>query len=327
MAVGKQELCTGSPVVTVADLAGEYLNNIKATMKPSAYALYENYTRNEVIPRIGRMDAAGFNRKNLEEFLAQCLWSRDGKNKRSRNTMYAIEAVIRSMFHYGGQNGFIPQVSLGRVKYGRQHTENDVEVLSKWEVQGLLRDAHQRGTAQELQVLLPLYLGLNLSELSGLQWEDVDLKKGNIFIHHCLKRVMQTMPDGSTSTSIITYELDQREQRTIRLPDHVHKVLEKAFYGEGHEEGHQEKRWFVASLGYKYIEGRTLQYRLKNLGAHGGIQNLSYRCLRDTFAVTSLRAGANARTLSHILGVKMQVVCDRYGEWLVYDDSFLDRLE
>jgi len=322
MVIEEQTASCADSTFTVADLAGKYLNGVKETMKPSAYALYENYTLNEVVPKIGTMGAAEFNRNMMEDFLEQCLWSRDGKNRRSRNTMYTIEAVIRSIFHYGAQSGLIPQVSLGKIKYSRQHTENDVVVLSKWEIQGLLHDAHQMGAAQELQVLLPLYLGLNLSELSGLTWEDIDFETGNIHIHHCLKRIMQTEPDGSTSTSIIAYELAKHEQRTIRLPNDVYEILKKVF-----DEYQQERSWFVASLDYKYAEGRTLQYRLKNLGAHGGIHNLSYRCLRDTFAVTSLRAGANTRTLAAILGVKMQVVCERYGEWIAYDDSFLDKLK
>jgi len=318
--------------LTIADLAQQYLNSAKETMKPSTYALYENYALNEVAPKIGWMDAAGFNRNHLEDFLEQCLYSRDGKIRRSRNTMYTIEAVLRAIFHYGIKKSLIPAIPLGKIKYNRQHTENDVFILSKWEIQGLLHDARQLGLAQELQVMLPLYLGLGLSELCGLKWEDINLEDKSIFVHRCLKRIMQTEPDGSSATSITVYELDPCEQRTFRIPEHICKLLEKAFYGEykqkyTHQQLHQEKSWFVASLDYKYVEGRTLQYRLKNLGSRGGIENLSYRCLRDTFAVASLRAGANAMTLANVLGVKMQVVCDRYAEWMEYDDGFLERLE
>jgi len=311
---------------TVADLAREYLGSVKETMKPSAYALYENYALNEVVPKIGDMGAAGFDREVLEKVLDQCLYSHDGKSRRSRNTMYMIEAVIRSMFHHGVQRGLIPAISLGKVKYSRQHKENDVTILSKWEIQGLLYDAHQIGTVQELQVMLPLYLGLSLSELCGLKWEDIDLKTGNIYVHRCLKRIMQTEPDGTTSTSNIIYELDSCEQRTFRLPENMYKLLKIIYDGKAEQVPRQEKNWFAASLDYKHAEGRTLQYRLKNLGIHGGIDKLSYRCLRDTFAVNCLKAGANVKTLANILGIKMQVVCERYGEWMGYDDGFLVRM-
>jgi len=317
---------TGRRTFTVADLAWEYLGSAKETMKPSAYALYENYALNEVIPKIGTMGAAGFERKDLEKFLDGCLYSRDGKSRRSRNTMYIIEAVIRSMFHHGMQRGLIPTVSLGKVKYSRQHTENDVTILSEWEIQGLLHDACQMGAAQELQVMLPLYLGLGLSELCGLKWEDIDLETGIIYVHSCLKRIMKTEPNGTSSTFNTIYELDSCEQRRFQLPETIYKKLAAIFYGKQKDIPKQEKSWFVASLDYKYAEGRTLQYRLKNLGGRGGIKKLSYRSLRDTFAVGSLKAGANIRTLASILGVKMQVVCDRYAEWMEYDDSFLRKL-
>jgi len=323
-------VCTDTQIVTITELVQKYLESAKETMKPSAYALYESYALNEVIPKIGGMPAKEFDRKRLEDFLERCLSSRDGK-QRSRNTMYAIEAVVRAVFHYGVQTGLIPAVSLGKIKYTRQYTENDVSILSRWEIKGLLHDAQELGPAQTLQVMLPLYLGLSLSELSGLKWEDIDFKDKSIYVHRCLKRITQKEADGTAVSANITYELSSYEQRTFRIPETIYAMLKEVFYGEWEfgsvQIPKQNQSWFVASLNYKYIEGRTLQYRLKNLGIRGGMENLSYRCLRDTFAVTSLRAGANARTLATILGVKMQVVCDRYQEWMKYDDRFLDRLE
>jgi len=312
--------------LTVADLAKEYLDSVKKTMKPSTYAMYENYVLNEVVPKIGGLAAMDFNREGLESFLAKCLYSRDGKTRRSQNTMYAIEEILRAMFQYGMQKGLISEVPLGKNKYERQKTENDVIILSKWQIQKLVKEARQAGQAQEIQVMLPLYLGITLSELSGLKWEDVDLESRKIHIHHCLKRLTHKNPDNSTSTSVISYELDKREQRMIHLPTTLQEILEKAYHSDLSETPKQERTWFVSSLDYKFIEGRTLQYRLKNLGDKAGIQKLTYRCLRDTFAVLSIRAGANVKTLAEVLGVNMKVVCDRYGEWMGYDDGFLERM-
>jgi len=317
----------GNGTVTVADLAQEYLGSVKETMKPATYALYENYALNEVVPRIGGLEAVRFDQKALEAFLGKCLYSRDGKTRRAQNTMYAIEEVLRAIFRHGARIGRIPEMPLGKKKYQRRKLGHDVAVLSKWEVQSILHEAHMAGLEQELQVMLPLYLGVNLSELCGLKWEDIDFATGKVYIHRCIKRIMQTKTDGSTSTEMISYELDERERRIFRLPEHIYHRLEQAFYGDsGSDSGQvstQEESWYVSSLNYKYAEGRTLQYRLKKLGDKAGIENLSYRYLRDTFAVTCLRAGANVMTLAKILGINMQVVCDRYGEWIRYDDGFL----
>jgi len=330
MTAAENTLCKETDTVTVADLAQEYLGSVKETMKPSTYAMYENYAINEVVPKIGGLTAARFKQQDLENFLNKCLYSRDGKIRRSHNTMYAIEEVLRAMFRYGMRAGLIPEISLGKTRYGRRKSEHDVTVLSKWEIQSLLHEAHQTGPAQELQVMLPLYLGLGLSELCGLKWEDVDLTAGKIYIHRCVKRIMQTNADGSSYTDMIIYELDQREQRMFRLPKSVWEILEQAYNGKldtvSGRIPPQEESWFVSSLDYKYTEGRTLQYRLKTLGSRAGIQNLYYRNLRDTFAVAGLKAGANVMTLAKILGINMQVVCDRYGEWIRYDDSFLERI-
>jgi len=329
MTAAKDSLCREKEIM-VSDLAWGYLGSVKETMKPSTYAMYENYIINEVVPKIGNIAAVKFKQQDLENFLDKCLYSRDGKTRRSHSTMYAIEEVLRAMFRHGVKAGLIPEISLGKTRYGRRKSEHDVTVLSKWEIQRLLHEAHKTSPAQELQVILPLYLGLGLSELCGLKWEDVDLTAGKIYIHRCVKRIMQTNADGSSYTDMVVYELDQREQRMFRLPKNVWEILEQAHDGELETStgkiSPQDESWFVSSLDYKYAEGRTLQYRLKTIGSKAGIENLYYRNLRDTFAVASLKAGANVMTLAKILGINMQVVCDRYGEWMRYDDGFLERI-
>lgn len=70
-------------------------------------------------------------------------------------------------------------------------------------------------------------------------------------------------------------------------------------------------------------DGRTLQYRLKVAGEKAGIKGLTFKMLRDTFAVMCLQAGGDVYSLAYIMGAGVPAVCDRYGEWMVKDDRFL----
>ena len=74
-------------------------------------------------------------------------------------------------------------------------------------------------------------------------------------------------------------------------------------------------------------DGRTLQYRLKVAGEKAGIKRLTFKVLRDTFAVMCLQAGGDVYSLAYIMGAKVPAVCDRYGEWMVKNDRFLKEIE
>lgn len=73
-------------------------------------------------------------------------------------------------------------------------------------------------------------------------------------------------------------------------------------------------------------DGRTLQYRLKSAGKKAGIKGLTFKMLRDTFAVMCLQAGGDVYSLAYVMGSGIPAVCDRYQQWMVKDDTFLKRI-
>jgi len=58
-------------------------------------------------------------------------------------------------------------------------------------------------------------------------------------------------------------------------------------------------------------------------GEKAGIKGLTFKTLRDTFAVLCLQAGGDVYSLAYIMGTGIPAVCDRYGQWMVKDDGFL----
>ena len=68
---------------------------------------------------------------------------------------------------------------------------------------------------------------------------------------------------------------------------------------------------------------RSLQYRLKMVGEEIGISGLTYQIIRDTFAMLSLNAGGDVYSVACVMGVGVNVICDRYKPWLMKDDGFM----
>ena len=141
---------------------------------------------------------------------------------------------------------------------------------------------------------------------------------------------MKTKKDTGTVTSMAECELPENMCRKFAIPEKLSSLLKKVEYAKK-----PDKESYVAELDKKagrkrstgipedVPDGRTLQYRLKMAGEKAGIKGLTFKTLRDTFAVMCLQAGGDAYSLAYIMGAGVPAVCDRYGQWMVKNDKIL----
>ena len=72
-------------------------------------------------------------------------------------------------------------------------------------------------------------------------------------------------------------------------------------------------RAYILTGGERYIEPRTLQYRLKKYTAECGLEGVHFHTLRHTFATRAVEAGFEIKSLSEILGHSTtRITLDRY---------------
>lgn len=148
-----------------------------------------------ILPYIGEMPASLFNANVLSEILAFLKQENDikkaGKEEPfSQYTLYLIENIVRAMCRYGAEKGLMPEVSFGQAEY-RIKNKKEALPLSELEMHQLVCVVDKQEMDVQLQVLLPLYTGISLSELCGLKWKDIDLENGKIHIHRNLVRIQQ----------------------------------------------------------------------------------------------------------------------------------------
>lgn len=117
------------------------------------------------------------------------------------------------------------------------------------------------------------------------------------------------------------------------MPGKLSSLLEKVSY-----EKNPDPENYVAELNKKTgrkrsasmpadaPDGRTLQYRLKAAGEKSGIDGLTFKILRDTFAVMCLQAGGDVYSLAYIMGAGVPALCDRYGQWMIMKKGVLKEI-
>lgn len=313
----------------IKDLAQLWLIDIKNVLRPSSYAIYQNYTSKYILPCIGEKKSGAFKKEDLSSMLGILQTGQGYEAPLSQYTVYIVESMVRAMFHYGTDNQLVPEVSFGKAEY-KIKNKKDAMPLSELETRQLVQMAGQQGTDMKIQAMLPLYAGVSLSELCGLKWKDIDFNTGKIHIHRNLMRIQQKAPAGSpnkTITSLAEFELPENECREFIMPEKLKNFLEAIA-----DKRKPVKERYIAGLDKKMEaedikkgqpDGRTLQARLKVLGEKAWIPELTFKRLRDTFAVMCLQAGGDVYSLAYVLGVGTEAVCGRYGQWLVKKDGFL----
>lgn len=328
----------------ISELAELWLKDIHDVLRPSSYARYQSYTSKYILPYIGELQSGVFNKEDLSGMLALLQAGNGKRASLSQYTVYVVESMVRAMFHYGIEKKLVPEIAFGKAGYMIKN-KKDAMPLSELEVQQLISTASKQEIDIQIQVMLPLYTGASLSELCGLKWEDIDLENGKIHIHRNLMRIQQKKVTGKedvenindkniknnknkkAATVLKEFELPENECREFIIPEKLVRLLKKIS-----EKRKPEKERYVAVIdkktgiqGTKHSQpdGRTLQNHLKSLGEQAWIPELTFKRLRDTFAVMCLQAGGDLYSVAYVLGVGTNAVCERYGQWLVKSDSFI----
>ena len=184
--------------ILIKELAELWFLDIINIMRPSSYAIYQSYANKYILPYIGNIQADMFNADILSSLLGSYCKGNGKGGMLSQYTVYLLESMVRSMFHYGVKKKLVQEISFGKAEFITIKKKEAVP-LSELEIQQLLYVAEKQGKDIQLQISIPIYTGVTLSELCGLKWEDINLETGEIYVHRNMVRIQHNMP-ASNST-------------------------------------------------------------------------------------------------------------------------------
>lgn len=200
--------------MTIGDAIDRYIDSRDSVLSPSTIAGYRRLRVNAL------QDLMDVTVSDVDQDMVQRsinLMARDRSPKTVRNAhglLAAALADIRPDLHLRTR---FPQ----RVKY-------DISIPSEGDVSAILTAA--RGSNVELPVALAVVLGLRMSEILGLKWEDVD---GNI-LH--IRRALVDEGEKTTKTSSskrdlpLTHYLMSLLDSTPHTDEHIVPLTRRAIY-------------------------------------------------------------------------------------------------
>lgn len=280
----------------LAVLIEDWFFCIRHQVKESTVANYRMKIEKHILPSFGEKLVDAIHSDDIYKFI-------DFKKKSGLSDRYISDILVlmKSIFKYAVKvyHVFNPMndVSMPKKK------APEIQLLDSKEENQLRQYLASHSDRTTLGIIVSMYTGVRIGELTALQWQDVDLKKRILTVRKTLQRIQ--CQDGVTKTKlVITEPKSESSKRKIPIPAHVIPLLLK-FQGNKNE--------YLISGKETPTEPRTLQYRFSKILKNVNLPSVHFHSLRHMFASRCIRLGFDVKALSEILGhSSVEITLNRY---------------
>ena len=272
-------------------------------IKPSTYGSYYRDIHNHIIPDFGADKLPHLlDESDVDEF----------RNKLkakglSADTIARIMRLLYTLIAKARKAGIIvTEIEKKTMPHKRKRR---ITVLSRAEQAALERVCEGEKTG--LLVLLALYTGMRVGEISALQWPDVYLDEGLIYVRETAQRLNKYDNDEDEAKTALTFGLPKSatSERYIAIPPKLIAYLQKAKDKADCE--------YVISCKRHIAEPRVCQYRFERLLQKADIQKTGFHSLRHTYATRCMESGMDVKTLAAQMGHSKVEMTLKYGDALM----------
>ncbi|MCC6888512.1 MAG: site-specific integrase [Hyphomicrobiales bacterium] len=194
--------------VTVKEAGDKWLQAARAdNLERTTLDQYKQHLDLHIEPFLGRIKLSKLTPASVTSFRAQ-LTDAGRSPAMVRGVVGSLGAILANALELSlvGRN-VVREVGRKRRRNGKRHKkklEVGVDIPTPDEIADLLQTAKTRGGRWWPLLLTAVVTGLRLSELRGLRWSDVDLKKGELHVRQRADRYQQIgSPKSATSQRTI----------------------------------------------------------------------------------------------------------------------------
>ena len=261
--------------ITSEELINKWLKTTKKSVKASTYSTYTQIINRHILPYFKDKK---INQKCVEKFIEE-----KKKAGYKATTINNIIVVLNSVLK-GNKD-----IKAKKVKQPKKKTK----ILSTEERTKLEGYLINNLNFFNFGLLLMLYTGLRVGELSALQVTDIS--DGIVSITKTLERIKNTDPNAKTKTKIvISTPKSPSSIRDIALIDFIIELYKKLY--KGHNSG------FLLTGKNRYVEPHQVDRQFKKILQECNIASINIHALRHTFATEFYRQTRDIKTLTQILG-------------------------
>lgn len=294
--------------MTVSEWLDTWLAEYLVDVKRGTYNAYESVVRLHLKPVIGKYRLSELKTPIIQKVLNQ--YRVDGKSPKYIKNIHgvlhrAMEMAVRAEYMEKNPTStcVLPKI-----------IEKQVQPLDTPELKKLFEAL--KGSRFETLFLTAVFTGMRVGELIGLTWDCVDFENALI---HVTKQMVQTRTKGQ---KYVFGSLKNGKMRVIAPAPFVMRLLETHKAAQEKERRAMADLWdeggfpglvFTHADGSHYSQP-TIWKEFQDILKEAGLEHHRVHDLRHTFAVNSLRAGNDIKTLQENMGhYSAAFTLDRYG--------------
>lgn len=273
----------------------EYLGNTKPHTKKSYGATIENHIK----PALGKKQLQDLNPVLIQQFVNHLVNQKDAGKRLNPKTVKNIHGVLHSALHQAVRIGYL-KMNPASLTILPKRSKTELTPLQDGQVTQFLQAI--KGHPFERVHLVDLFTGIRQSEILGLKWGDVDFQRGQItirrqlqFLGHKYGGYRFTTPKNNKTRQIIpaTFAMDVLRRQRIRQ-------MEQRL-AAGPAWNNADDLVFTDELGH-HLKHDLIYRHLKRIFESMGIPKLRFHDLRHSYAVMSIQAGDDIKTVQENLG-------------------------
>ncbi|WP_330932655.1 tyrosine-type recombinase/integrase [Enterococcus sp. BWR-S5] len=268
---------------------------VKNNVKITTYTVYSGRVKNHIIPFLGEKKMTTLDTREINAFI-RCLQMK----KLSATTIKGVITVLKYSLNQACKEQYLMVNPCENIQLPKAQ-QTHIGALTIEQQQNLERLALQEKGCSP--VILSLYTGMRIGEISGLKWSDIDFEKNVIHIQRTLLRIHYDDSKNKTEL-ILSSPKTESSRRSIPLAVNLKEyLLEKRAYSTSE---------FVISCKHSFAEPRVINYRFKKILEKAEL-NIHFHVLRHTFATRCVEKGVDIASLSKLLGhASIKMTLDTY---------------
>ena len=281
--------------ISVSQWMDIWMTDYCIALKPSTLSAYRRNTKNYITPCIGSVSIQALNPAQIQRMYNSFWKGTDGKQL-SNKTVRNIHGILHKALQQAVFLGIIATNPCERCTPPRLD-KKEINPLDDKQISDFLTAI--KGHPYENVYIVDLFTGMRQSEILGLTWDCVNFEAGTIRIYRQLqlidgKYIFTTPKNGKTRTivpapTVMTVLRNQRKQQ----------LQKKLVVGElWHND---EDFVFTTDLG-EHLARQTVYSQFKKIVASIGLPQTRFHDLRHSYAVASIFAGDDIKTVQENLG-------------------------
>lgn len=276
--------------IILNDLFDQWESDVRNHVRKSSYCFYETILEHHLRPYFGKLQVKQLDAATAQEFIIS-KQNEDLSTTYIRSILILFQTILKATQSQYQGTFQIPALQLPKPAKKMP----DIFTVQEWRC---LEEYLKRQTDDfSFGILICMYTGMRIGELSGLRWEDYDSRNTQFKIRRTVYRIKNTeyRENSDTPKTVLCIGIPKTStsMREIPLPLCLQDDLQTR---------QKAPETYVLTGTKRCMEPRNIQKRYKRLLKQLELRYLNFHCLRHNFATLSIQNGSDCRTVAEILG-------------------------